>query len=92
MLLAVEFGPTQDGREGEEEKHRIQEDEPADRRVRVLEKHHQSDEPHSGPPEVQLFRGVVRQRYAESSEGSIEDPHEGIVEFLRVSLPGLELE
>lgn len=91
-LKTVPLGPAEDGCEGEEEQHRVEQDESADGRVRVLEQNHHCDEPDSRLPEVQLFRSVVCQGNAESTEGCVELAHESVVELWRVCLARLEFE
>lgn len=92
MLLTVEFGPAEDGGEGEAEKHRVEENEAADGGVRVLAKNSQSDEPDSGPAEVQFLCSEVGQGNADGAECCVEEAHKGVVQFFRVCLARLELE
>lgn len=88
----VELGPAENGCEGEAEQHRVEKDEPADGRVRVLEQNSERDEPDGWPPEVERLRSVVGQGNADGSESAVEQAHEGVVELRRVCLAGLELE
>ena len=92
MSLVVELGPAKDGREGEEEQHAVEEDEPANGRVAILKQHHRRDQPNSRPLEVQLLGGEVRERNAERAEGGIEQAHKSIVELFRVCLSRFEFE
>jgi hypothetical protein len=88
----VEPRPAEDGGEGEEQKHAVEQDEPADRRVAVLKQHHGCHQPDGGALKVQLLGGEVGERNAEGAEGGIEQAHEGVVELFRVGLAGLEFE
>jgi len=92
MLLAVEFGPAQNGRESEEQKHRVQENEPANGGVGVLKEHRECNQIDRIAPEVQFFRGVVGQWHTERAKSGIENSHKSIVDFCWVGLARLELE
>lgn len=92
MLLAMKFGPAEDGGECEAEQHGIKENETADGGVRVLAKNSQSDEPYSRSPEVQFLCSEVGQRYADSTERGVEEAHEGVVQLLRICFARLEFE
>lgn len=88
----MELGPAQSGGHGTEEEHRIEEDEAADGGVRVLAKNHESDEPDGRELEVKRLGGKVGQGNAHGTPKSVELAHEGVVDFLGISLAGLELE
>lgn len=92
MLEAVELGPAEDGGEGKEQKHRVEKDEPANGRERVVTQDHQRGQPACRLAEVQLLGRVVCQGNAESTEGRVEGTHKGVVELLGVDFAGLELE
>jgi len=91
LLLAMKLGPAEDSREGEAEEHGVEKNEAADGCVRVLAEDGQSDEPDGRPPKVQLLCGEVRERNADGTESGVEEAHEGVVQFFRVSLARLEL-
>jgi len=88
----VEPGPAKDGGESEEQEHAVEENEPADCSVAVLEQDHCSNQPDRRPLEVELLCGEVRERDAEGAKGRVEQAHESVVELFRVGLAGLELE
>nr|POE93011.1 hypothetical protein CFP56_64118 [Quercus suber] len=90
--LVVELGPAEHRGESEEQQHTVQQDEAADRGITVLEQDHHRHQPDRRLLEMQLFRGVVGEGYAERAESGIELAHEGVVEFLGVGLARLELE
>lgn len=92
VALVVELAPAEDRRKREEQQHAIEQDEPADSCVAVLEQHHSRDEPDGRALEVQLFRGEVGERDAEGAECGVKQAHEGVVELFRVGLAGLEFE
>lgn len=91
VLQAVEFGPAEDSGESEEEQHRVEQDEPADGGVRVLEKDHHGNQPDSELLEAQGFGSVIGDGNAKRAESRVEEAHEGVVELWRVCLAGLEL-
>jgi hypothetical protein len=88
----VEPGPAEDGGESEEQEHAIEQNEPADCSVAVLEQDHCSNQPDRRPLEVELLCGEVCERDAEGAKGRVEQAHESVVELFRVGLAGLELE
>ena len=88
----VEPGPAEYGGESEEQEHAVEQDEPADCSVAVLEQDHCSDQPDRRPLEVELLCGEVRERDAEGAKGRVEQAHESVVELFRVGLAGLEFE
>ena len=92
MPLVVEFRPGEHRCEGEEEQHAIQQNEPADRSIAVLEKHHSRNQPDCWSLEVQLSRRKVGQWDAESAKGRVEESHVRIVQLFGVCLAGLEFE
>lgn len=91
VLLTVEFGPTEDSGEGKTQEHRVQENEAADGRVRVLAENSQGNKPDGRPAEVQFLRGEICQWYADGAECRVEQTHEGVVQLLRVCFARLEL-
>jgi hypothetical protein len=92
MAHVVEPRPAEHSGESEEQKHTVEQDEPADRGVAVLEEHHSRHEPDGRALEVQLFGSEVREGNAERAESGVEQAHESVVELFGVSLAGLELE
>ena len=88
----MKSSPTQDGGKCEEEKHRVEQNEPGNGGVGVLEEDHHRHKPHCWPPEVQFSRGIIGQRYTQCPEGGIEHAHKGVVDFRRVRVTGFELE
>ena len=91
VAQVMELGPAQSGGHSTKEEHRVEEDEAADGGIRVLAENHKSDEPDGRELEAKLLGGIVGHGNARGSPESIELAHEGIVEFLRVSLARLEL-
>jgi hypothetical protein len=92
MAHVVESRPAEDRGESEEQKHAVEQNEPADRGVAVLEQNHGRHEPDSRALEVQLLGGEVRERNAKRAKGRVEQAHESVVELFGVCLAGLELE
>lgn len=92
LLQSVEASPAENGGEGEEQKHRVEQDEAADGRVRVLKKNHEGDKPSRRLAEVQLLCSVVSQRNKQSSESTVELAHENVVDLFGISLARLEFE
>ena len=88
----VEPSPAENSGESEEQEHAVEQDEPADRGVAVLEQDHGCHEPDGRALEVQLLGSEVRERNAERAEGGVEQAHESVVELFGVCLAGLELE
>jgi hypothetical protein len=88
----VEPGPAEDRGESEEQKHAVEQNEPADCSVAVLKQNHSSNQPDRGPLEVELLCGEVCERDAESAKGGIEQAHESVVELFGVGLARLEFE
>lgn len=88
----METSPAENSGKGEEEKHRVEQDEAADGSVRVLKQHHHGDEPGRRLAEVELLCRVVGQRDAQSSESAVELTHEDVVDLFGVRLARLELE
>lgn len=86
ILKLVELGPAKNSGDGTAEKHRVEKNESADGRIRVLTKYHECDEPYSRTPQVELFRGPVGHWDADSAEQGVELAHEGIVDILRIGL------
>jgi len=84
--------PAEHSGESEEQEHAVEQNEPADRGVAVLEEHHSRDEPDGRALEVQLLGSEVRERNAERAKGGVEQAHESVVELFGVCLAGLELE
>ena len=92
LALTVELDPAEGGGHSSEQEHRVEEDETANRGVRVFAEDHESDEPHGGELEVKLLSRPVRHGYASSTPEGVELAHESVVELLGVCLAGLELE
>ena len=90
LLLTVELRPAENSGEGEEEQHRVEQDESANGCVRVLKQNHQGDEPHCRLAKVQRLCSVIGQGYAESAKGRVELAHERVVELFRIRLARLE--
>ena len=90
MLKAMELSPAKNRGKCEAEQHGIEENEPADSGVRVLEENHHGDQPNGGSPEVELPRREVRQWNADSPEKCVKHTHEGVVELLWICLSRLE--
>lgn len=88
----MEFGPAENSGKGEEQQHRVEENESADSGVGVLAKHHQGHKPDGQFPEVQFLCRVVCQWDAKSTECCVEDSHGCIVQIYRVGLARFELE
>ena len=84
--------PTQHRRESKKQQHRIQQNKPRNRGIRVLKQHHQRHQPDGRTAEIQLLGRIVSEGHAEGAEGGVEEPHEGIVDVLGVFLAGLEFE
>ena len=82
--------PTKHRRERKKQQHRIQQNKPRNRSIGVLKQHHHGHKPDRRPTKVQLSRRVVCQRYAESAERRVEEPHESVVDILGVFFAGLE--
>lgn len=92
MSKSVESCPAEGSGEGEAEKHRIQKNKSGNRGVGILAKHHQGDKPDGWTAEFQFSRSIVCKWNAYDTEESIEDTHEGVVNFRRVFLARLEFE
>ena len=92
LALTMELGPAERCEDGAEEQHGVEEDEAADRSVRVLAEDHESDKPDSGTLEVQLLRRPIRHRNAHSAPEGVELAHEGVVDLGRVRFTRLKLE
>lgn len=88
----MKLGPAKDSCECEAEQHGVEQNEAADGGVRILAQHSQRHEPDSRPLEVELLRGEVCQRNADSAKCRVEEAHEGVIQLLRVCLSRLELE
>jgi hypothetical protein len=88
----VEASPAENGGEGKEEKHRVEQNEATDGGVRVLEQNHQGDKPGGRLAEVELLCSVVGQGNTQSTECCVELAHKDVVDLLGVSLTRLELE
>ena len=89
-LQAVESGPAHHRGESEAEQHRVEENEPGDGRVGILTQHHQTDQPDSGPTEVELPSGIVSKRHTYNTEHGIEGAHKGVVDIFWILFSGLE--
>jgi hypothetical protein len=92
VLKPMEPSPAEYSSERKTEEHGIQKDESANGCVGVLAQDHKCNEPNSRALEVQLARSIIRKRYANSPEESVEGTHEGIIEFIWIFLPRFELE
>lgn len=92
MSLIVELSPAEDSSHSSAEKHRVEENEAADSRVRVFAKYHESDKPNCWATEVKLAGGKVGQGDTDNTKQGIEGSHEGVVDFFGVCVSRLELE
>lgn len=92
MAHIVEPRPAEDSSKSEEQKHAVEQNEPANRGVAVLEQDHGRHQPDCRALEVQLSSGEVGERDAEGTEGGVEQAHESVVELFGVGLAGLEFE
>ena len=88
----MKLGPAQHRRESKKQQHRVQQNEPRNRRIRVLKQHHQRHKPDRRTAKVQLLGRIVGEGHAEGAEGGVEEPHEGVVDVLGVFLARLEFE
>lgn len=88
----MESGPAKYGRECEEEKHGVEQNESGNCGIGVLKENHHRHKPDCWPPEVQLSRGVICQRDTKCPEGGIEYSHKGIVQLSWVCFSGFEFE
>lgn len=92
VLEPMKFGPTQGRGDSAAEEHRIEKDESADGRVRVLAENHERDEPHRRTPEIELLCCPVSHRDANGTEKGVELAHEGVVDFFRIGFARLKFE
>lgn len=86
ILELVKLGPAENRGNGTAEEHRIEQDEPADGRVRVFAKNHERDEPHSRTLQVELFRGPIGHGHADSAKQGVELAHKSVVDIFRICL------
>jgi hypothetical protein len=92
MSLVVELGPAEDSRDCSTEQHRVEENESADSRVRVLAEHHERDEPDGRSAKLELSGGEVGQGNTEDTKEGVEGAHEGVVHVFGILFSRLEFE
>lgn len=88
----MEFGPAKSCRKGKTEQHGIEQDEPRNRRVGVLEEDHQTDQPDSGSAKIEFAGGEICERDAYHAKEGVEKTHKCVIDVFRILLSRFKLE